>query len=86
VVGVVISAWDRFVMNDFLIPANILAIFAGGWIDVQRALNGQINSFLKKSFATSQLKFITSFGFPTFLLILRSFFTDHSIMNLTSGP
>jgi len=66
-------------MNDFLIPANILAIFAGGWIGAQRALNGQINSFLKKSFATSQLKFITGFGFLTFLLILRSFFTDHSI-------
>jgi len=45
-----------------------------------------INSFSKKSFATSQLNFITGFSFLTFLLILRSLFTDHSIMNLTSGP
>jgi transporter family-2 protein len=84
--AVVISAWDRFVMSDFSILAITLAIFAGSWVGVQRALNGQINSFSKKSFATSQLNFITGFSFLTFLLILRSLFTDHSIMNLTSGP
>ena len=84
--AVVISAWDRFVMSDFSILAITLAVFAGSWVGVQRALNGQINSFSKKSFATSQLNFITGFSFLTFLLILRSLFTDHSIMNLTSGP
>ena len=86
VCAVVISAWDRFVMSDFSILAIILAVFAGSWVGVQRALNGQINSFSKKSFATSQLNFITGFSFLTFLLILRSLFTDHSIINLTSGP
>jgi transporter family-2 protein len=84
--AVVVSAWDRFVMSDFSILAITLAVFAGSWVGVQRALNGQINSFSKKSFATSQLNFITGFSFLTFLLILRSLFTDHSIMNLTSGP
>jgi len=84
--AVVVSAWDRFVMSDFSILAVILAVFAGSWVGVQRALNGQINSFSKKSFATSQLNFITGFSFLTILLILRSLFTDHSIMNLTSGP
>jgi bacterial/archaeal transporter family-2 protein len=84
--AVVVSAWDRFVMSDFSILAITLAVFAGSWVGVQRALNGQINSFSKKSFATSQLNFITGFSFLTLLLILRSLFTDHSIMNLTSGP
>jgi len=84
--AVVVSAWDRFVMSNFSIFAITSAFFAGSWVGVQRALNGQINSFSKKSFATSQLNFITGFSFLTLLLILRSFFTDHSIMNLTSGP
>jgi transporter family-2 protein len=84
--AVVISVWNRFAMSDFSILAITLAVFAGSWVGVQRALNGQINSFSKKSFATSQLNFITGFSFLTFLLILRSLFTDRSIMNLTSGP
>jgi bacterial/archaeal transporter family-2 protein len=84
--AVVVSVWDRFAMSNFSILAITLAFFAGSWVGVQRALNGQINSFSKKSFATSQLNFITGFSFLTLLLILRSLFTDHSIMNLTSGP
>jgi transporter family-2 protein len=84
--AVIISAWDRFTMSNFSILAVTFSIFAGSWVGVQRALNAQINSFSKKSFATSQLNFITGFSFLTFLLILRSFFTDHSIINLTSGP
>jgi len=84
--AVVVSAWDRFSMSSFSILTITLAVFAGSWVGVQRALNGQINYFSKKSFATSQLNFITGFTFLTFLLILRSLFTDHSILNLTSGP
>ena len=86
VAAVVISAWDRFSMNNFSVHAITLAVFAGSWVGVQRSLNGQINFFSKKSFATSQLNFITGFTFLAFLLILRSLFTDHSILNLTSGP
>ena len=86
VLAVLVSSWDRFAMSDFSILSIGLAVFAGTWVGLQRALNGQINSFSKKSFATSQLNFITGFSFLTFLLILRSLFTDHSIMNLTSGP
>ncbi len=84
--AVIISAWDRFTMSNFSILAVTFSIFAGSWVGVQRALNAQINSFSKKSFATSQLNFIIGFSFLTFLLILRSFFTDHSIINPTSGP
>jgi len=84
--AVAVSVWDRFSMGSFSILTITLAVFAGSWVGVQRALNGQINSFSKKSFATSQLNFITGFTFLLFLLLLRSLFTDHSILNLTSGP
>jgi transporter family-2 protein len=84
--AVIVSAWDRFAMSDFSILAIILAVFAGSAVGMQRALNGQINSFSKKSFATSQLNFITGTAFLLLLLVLRSAFTDHSIMNFTPGP
>jgi transporter family-2 protein len=86
VIAVIISTWDRFSLNNFSPLAMILAIIAGGWVGVQRALNGQINSHSNTSFATSQLNFITGTTFLLILLILRSIFSDHSITNLTSGP
>jgi transporter family-2 protein len=84
--AVIVSAWDRFAMSDFSGLAITLAVLAGSAVGIQRALNGQINSFSKKSFATSQLNFITGTAFLLLLLLLRSAFTDHSIMNFTSGP
>ena len=84
--AVVVSAWDGFTMGDFSVFAITLAVLAGSAVGIQRALNGQINSFSKKSFATSQLNFITGTTFLLLLLLLRSAFTDHSIMNFTSGP
>jgi len=86
VLAVIISAWDRFSMSNFSPLAIFLAIVAGGWVGVQRALNGQINNYSNKSFATSQLNFITGTSFLLLLLISRSLFTDHSIMNFASGP
>jgi len=84
--AVIVSVWDRFLSSNFSILAVTLAVFAGSWVGVQRALNAQINSFSKKSFATSQLNFITGTAFLLLLLLLRSAFTDHSIINLTPGP
>ena len=86
VLAVVVSVWDRFAMSNFSITAIILATVAGGWVGVQRALNGQINNYSKASFATSQLNFITGTSFLLLLLLLRSLFTDHSIMNFSTGP
>jgi transporter family-2 protein len=86
VLAVALSAWDRFLFNDFSITALVLAVLAGGWVGVQRALNGQINNYSNASFATSQLNFITGTSFLLILLILRSLFTDHSIMNFSTGP
>ena len=70
VIAVVVSALDRFSQSDFSVAAIFLAIVAGGWVGVQRALNGQINSYSKKSFATSLLNFITG---TLFLLLLLEF-------------
>jgi transporter family-2 protein len=86
VLAVALSAWDRFLINDFSITALVLAVLAGGWVGVQRALNGQINNYSNASFATSQLNFITGTSFLLILLILRSLFTDHSIKNFSTGP
>jgi transporter family-2 protein len=73
-------------MSSFSLLAIGLAVFAGTWVGLQRALNGQINSFAKKAFATSQLNFITGTTFLLLLLLLRSVFTDHSIMNFKTAP
>ena len=81
-----VSAWDRFEVSDFSIAALGLAFFAGSWVGVQRALNGRINSHSNKSFATSWLNFITGTSFLLFLLLLRSLFTDHSILNFQTAP
>ena len=86
VFAVGVSAWDRFKMSDFSILALGLAFFAGSWVGVQRALNGRINSHSNKSFATSWLNFITGTSFLLFLLLLRSLFTDHSILNFKTAP
>jgi transporter family-2 protein len=86
VLAVLVSSWDRFAMSDFSILAIGLAVFAGTWVGLQRALNGQINSYSKRSFATSQLNFITGTSFLLILLLIRSVFTDHSIMNFKAAP
>jgi transporter family-2 protein len=86
VFAVLVSSWDRFAMSDFSILAIGLAVFAGTWVGLQRALNGQINSYSKRSFATSQLNFITGTSFLLILLLIRSVFTDHSIMNFKTAP
>ena len=86
VLAVVLSAWDRFELSNFSIIALGLAFFAGSWVGVQRALNGRINTHSNKSFATSWLNFITGTSFLLLLLLLRSLFTDHSILNFQTAP
>ena len=86
VLAVVISTWDRVSFSKFSPLAIFSAIAAGGWVGVQRALNGQINTYSNKSFATSQLNFMTGTLFLLLLLILRSLFTDQSFINFSTGP
>ena len=86
ILAVVVSTWDRFTISNFSVLTIVLAVFSGTWVGVQRALNAQINSYSKASFATSLLNFITGTTFLLFLLLLRTLFADHSAMNFTSGP
>jgi len=86
VFAVLVSTWDRLPMSNFSVLAIGLALFAGTWVGFQRALNGKINSFSKRAFATAQLNFITGTSFLFSLLLLRSIFTDHSISNFTTAP
>jgi bacterial/archaeal transporter family-2 protein len=86
ILAVVVSTWDRFTISNFSLLTIVLAVFSGTWVGVQRALNAQINSYSKASFATSLLNFITGTTFLLLLLLLRTLFTDHSVMNFTSGP
>ena len=84
--AVLVSTLDRLSMSNFSVLAIGLALFAGTWVGFQRALNGKINSFSKRAFATAQLNFITGTSFLFSLLLLRSIFTDHSISNFTTAP
>lgn len=84
--AVTISVWDRLNTSDFSIIGIILAIVAGGLVGIQRALNGQINSYSNQSFSTSLLNFISGTIFLTTLLIIRLIFTDYSIINMNKGP
>lgn len=86
VFAVLVSTWDRLSMSNFSVLAIGLALFAGTWVGFQRALNGKINSFSKRAFATAQLNFITGTSFLFSLLLIRSIFTDHSISNFTTAP
>jgi len=86
VVSVAISVWDRFAMSNFSILTIGLAVLAGGWVGVQRALNGQINSHSNKSFATSQLNFITGTSFLILLLIGRAIIFDEALLSFATGP
>ena len=86
VFAVLVSTWDRLPMSNFSVLAIGLALFAGTWVGFQRALNGKINSFSKRAFATAQLNFITGTSFLFSLVLLRSLFTDHSISNFTTAP
>jgi transporter family-2 protein len=84
--AVIFSVWDRLIMSNFSTIGILLAILAGGLVGVQRALNGQINSYSNQSFSTSFLNFVSGTIFLTVLLIIRFIFTDHSIIDLTTGP
>jgi transporter family-2 protein len=68
VIAVFVSVIDRFDDRDFSIYAVLLALLAGAFVGVQRALNGQINEFAKESFATSLLNFIMGTLFLLFFL------------------
>ena len=86
IIAVVVSAWDRFSMSSFSVAAIFLAVLAGTWVGVQRALNAQINVYSTQSFATSQLNFITGTTFLVFLFFIRYLTTGQPLSKLVSAP
>ena len=86
IIAVVVSAWDRFSMSNFSITAIVLAVLAGTWVGVQRALNAQINIYSTQSFATSLLNFITGSTFLVTLLVIRYLNSDQPLSKLVNAP
>jgi transporter family-2 protein len=70
VIAVFVSVIDRFDDRHFPGYAVLLALLAGAFVGVQRALNGQINEFAQESFATSLLNFIMGTLFLSLFLLL----------------
>jgi transporter family-2 protein len=83
---VVVSAWDRFSMSNFSVVAILLAVIAGTWVGVQRALNAQINIYSTQAFATSLLNFITGTTFLCTLVAARYIFSGQPLSKLVSAP
>jgi transporter family-2 protein len=84
--AVVVSAWDRFAMSNFSVVAILLAVIAGTWVGVQRALNAQINVYSTQAFATSLLNFITGTTFLCSLVAVRYLISGQPLSKLVSAP
>lgn len=68
IVAVFVSVLDRVDAKNLSLWAVFLGVFAGFFIGVQRALNGQVNQQTQQSFTTSLLNFIM--GTSTLLIII----------------
>ena len=86
VLAVAVSVIDRLDDGQFSLFALFLALLAGAFVGVQRALNGQINEFAHESFATSLLNFIMGTAFLLVFLLILLLFSDTKLEPLPSGP
>jgi transporter family-2 protein len=86
ILAVLVSVWDKLSGIDFSHLAVVFALFAGAFVGVQRALNGQINEFSKESFATSLLNFITGTTFLTIFVALLVVIGRIELQPLPNGP
>jgi len=84
--AVFLSVADRFGDVEFSLIALTLALLAGAFVGVQRALNGQINEFTKESYATSLLNFIMGTTFLFIFLLIALVLSDTQLSPLPSGP
>jgi transporter family-2 protein len=86
VFAVLVSVLDRLDDGTFSFFPVLLAVLAGAFVGVQRALNGQINEHSGESYATSLLNFIMGTAFLTFFLFIAIIFSGSSLSPLPSGP
>lgn len=86
VIAVAVSVIDRLDDAEFSLFALLLAVLAGAFVGVQRALNGQINEFAQESFATSLLNFIMGTAFLLIFLVVVIIVSGTNLEPLPSGP
>lgn len=86
VIAVLVSVGDRFNDSNFSFTAITLAVLAGAFVGVQRALNGQINEYSKESFATSLLNFITGSAVILIFLVVANIFSSNDFAPLPKAP
>ena len=86
VVAVAVSVIDRLDDSTFTFFPVFLAVIAGAFVGVQRALNGQINEYSGESYATSFLNFIMGTAFLVIFLLLAISVSDTKLSPLPQGP
>ena len=86
VLAVFISVFDRIDARNLSLLAVVGACFAGAFVGVQRALNGQINEFSGQSFTTSLFNFITGTSFLVIVLSIAILSQRETLVALPSGP
>lgn len=86
VLAVLISVFDRIDARNLSLLAVLGACFAGAFVGVQRALNGQINEFSGQSFTTSLFNFITGTSFLVIVLSIAIMTKRESLVALPQGP
>ena len=86
VLAVLISVFDRIDARNLSLLAVIGACFAGAFVGVQRALNGQINEYSGQSFTTSLFNFITGTSFLVIVLSIAIITKRESLVSLPQGP
>lgn len=86
VIAVAVSVTDRFDDSNFSLIPILLAVLAGAFVGVQRALNGQINEHSGESYATSLLNFIMGTAFLTIFFAIVLLLSDRSLSPLPAGP
>jgi bacterial/archaeal transporter family-2 protein len=86
VFAVAVSVIDRLDDSTFTFFPVFLAVIAGAFVGVQRALNGQINEYSGESYATSFLNFIMGTAFLVIFLLLAISVSDTKLSPLPQGP
>lgn len=86
VLAVLISVIDRIDARDLSMLAVIGAFLAGGFVGVQRALNGQINEHSGQSFTTSLFNFTTGTSFLVIVLAIAVASNREDLVALPKGP
>ena len=86
VFAVLVSVLDRIDAKNLSMTVVFVAGFAGALTGVQRALNGQINSFSHQSFATSLLNFVMGTSFLLIFILAGVITHRTSFVALPSGP